>query len=165
MRRAMTLSTSWPGRVAQVPPSTGGASTHCLLVDWPAPVRRTCLGGHFTQDHVRDRTRLRTRATSAPPRNVGQWLVGAPRAVLRPCLQRTSSTDNRVTPSGCAWREPRSVVGFITPTSGGANIFFHFTALTNADFNDLRVGGPSQLGRNDRGPCAVQVWVAAVAVA
>ena len=85
------------------PPSDRlGASTHCLLVDWPAPVRRTCLGGHFTQDHVRERSRLRTRAARAPPRNVGHSPLGAPRAILRPCRRGTCATDNRVRPSGCA---------------------------------------------------------------
>jgi hypothetical protein len=45
------------------------ASRKCSLVDWPAPVRRTCLGCHFTQDHVRDRTGMRRSTGRAPPRN------------------------------------------------------------------------------------------------
>jgi hypothetical protein len=97
------------------------ASTHYSLVDWRAPVRRTCLGGHFTQGYVRDRSRVRTRAARAPPRNVGHSPLGAPRAVLRPCRRRTCATDNRVRPSGCAWREPRSaVVSLPTPNSASA---------------------------------------------
>jgi cold shock CspA family protein len=53
----------------------------------------------------------------------------------------------------------KSGFGFIAPRTGGTNLFFHFTEVLNADFNDLRVGAPViyRLGRNDRGTCAVQV--------
>jgi cold shock CspA family protein/uncharacterized LabA/DUF88 family protein len=53
----------------------------------------------------------------------------------------------------------REGFGFITPDSGGENLFFHRTSVENCDFNDLRQGDQVQftLGKNDQGPCAVQV--------
>lgn len=49
--------------------------------------------------------------------------------------------------------------GFITPESGGENVFFYHTAVEGTDFNDLTVGQrvTYRMGRNDRGPCAVDV--------
>jgi cold shock CspA family protein len=51
--------------------------------------------------------------------------------------------------------------GFITPASGGPNLFFFHDEVINADFNDLHTGDPVtyQLGKNDRGACAVDVYV------
>jgi cold shock CspA family protein len=51
--------------------------------------------------------------------------------------------------------------GFITPASGGPNLFFFHAAVENADFNDLHVGDSVRftIGKNDRGPCAVNVFV------
>lgn len=51
--------------------------------------------------------------------------------------------------------------GFITPASGGPNLFFFHDEVVNADFNDLHLGDAVQygLGKNDRGPCAVNVVV------
>jgi cold shock CspA family protein len=50
--------------------------------------------------------------------------------------------------------------GFIAPSAGGPNLFFFHAEVTNADFNDLRVGDPVKygIGRNDKGPCAVEVF-------
>lgn len=55
----------------------------------------------------------------------------------------------------------KSGFGFITPRSGGANVFFFHTELVNADFNDMRVGNAVKygLGKNDKGVCATQVHV------
>lgn len=49
--------------------------------------------------------------------------------------------------------------GFITPDSGGDNLFFHWTSMDGGDFNDLEMGEMVEfvLGRNDRGPCALEV--------
>ena len=49
--------------------------------------------------------------------------------------------------------------GFITPDSGGENLFFHWRAVKNGDFDELQVGEMVLfvLGSNDRGPCALDV--------
>ena len=49
--------------------------------------------------------------------------------------------------------------GFITPDSGGDNLFFHWRAVTNGDFEELDIGEAVLfvMGSNDRGPCAVDV--------
>lgn len=49
--------------------------------------------------------------------------------------------------------------GFISPADGGGTIFFHYSAVTGADFNDLKPGDIViyRLGSNDKGPCAVDV--------
>lgn len=51
--------------------------------------------------------------------------------------------------------------GFITPTSGGPNLFFFYGEVSNADFNDLKIGErvKYRLGKNERGTCAVGVEV------
>lgn len=51
--------------------------------------------------------------------------------------------------------------GFITPTGGGPNLFFFHAEVIDADFNDLHVGDSVNysIGKNDRGPCAVDVYV------
>ena len=51
--------------------------------------------------------------------------------------------------------------GFITPQSGGPNLFFFHTELENADFNDLRTGSPVafNVGTNHKGQCATDVEV------
>ena len=53
----------------------------------------------------------------------------------------------------------REGFGFITPDSGGENLFFHRTSVENCDFNDLQQDDQVQfaLGQNAQGPCAVQV--------
>ena len=49
--------------------------------------------------------------------------------------------------------------GFITPDSGGENLFFYHTDVENCDFNDLQQGDRVHFtpGSNERGPCARQV--------
>ena len=49
--------------------------------------------------------------------------------------------------------------GFITPDSGGDNLFFHWRAVKDGDFDELEIGDLVLfvLGSNDRGPCAVDV--------
>lgn len=49
--------------------------------------------------------------------------------------------------------------GFITPDSGGDNLFFHWRAVKDGDFDELGIGDLVlfMLGSNDRGPCAVDV--------
>jgi CspA family cold shock protein len=49
--------------------------------------------------------------------------------------------------------------GFVLPKSGGANMFFFHSAVTNADFNELKVGDKVRYchGKNDKGPCAVDI--------
>ena len=49
--------------------------------------------------------------------------------------------------------------GFITPDSGGENLFFHWRSVKNGDFDELQVGEMVLyvLGSNDRGPCALDV--------
>lgn len=49
--------------------------------------------------------------------------------------------------------------GFITPDSGGDNLFFHWRSVKNGDFDELQVGEMVLyvLGSNDRGPCALDV--------
>lgn len=53
--------------------------------------------------------------------------------------------------------------GFIIPSSGGANVFFFYLEVINVDFNELSVGDKVRyaLGRNERGPCAVDIQVLA----
>ncbi|MEW8979952.1 MAG: NYN domain-containing protein [Symbiobacterium sp.] len=53
----------------------------------------------------------------------------------------------------------KDAYGFITPDEGGENLFFYRTEVVGVDFNDLCVGQAVtyELGRNDRGPCAVRV--------
>jgi hypothetical protein len=45
------------------------SSSQCGLVDWPASVRRTFLGLHFTQPQLHDRRGIRRSTGRAPPRN------------------------------------------------------------------------------------------------
>lgn len=49
--------------------------------------------------------------------------------------------------------------GFISPGQGGGTIFFHYSEVIGADFNDLKPGDvvTYRLGSNDKGPCAVEV--------
>lgn len=51
--------------------------------------------------------------------------------------------------------------GFITPDSGGVNIFFFHAEVLNADFNELRLGNrvTYALGTNKKGPCAISLSV------
>jgi hypothetical protein len=51
-------------------PSSDGlcASRQCSLADWPAAIRGTFLGCHFTQNHVRDYTGM--RSTGRAPRGM-----------------------------------------------------------------------------------------------
>ena len=51
--------------------------------------------------------------------------------------------------------------GFITPASGGANLFFFHTSVLNADFTELKLGDAVtyETGQNDKGECAVNVRV------
>ncbi len=51
--------------------------------------------------------------------------------------------------------------GFISPETGGANIFFHRSEIQNADFNDLSIGDGVEftLSSNDRGPAARNIVV------
>ena len=55
----------------------------------------------------------------------------------------------------------KSGFGFITPAGGGPNLFFFHAEVIDADFNDLHVGDSVKysIGKNDRGPCAVDVYV------
>jgi len=55
----------------------------------------------------------------------------------------------------------KSGFGFITPAAGGPNLFFFHAEVIDADFNDLHLGDSVKysIGRNDRGPCAVDVYV------
>jgi hypothetical protein len=58
-------------RYLSTPPSHWRcASTLCSVVEWPAPVRRTGLGAHVSQDHLRDRTGMRRSTGRAPPQHV-----------------------------------------------------------------------------------------------
>jgi cold shock CspA family protein len=52
--------------------------------------------------------------------------------------------------------------GFITPANGGQNIFFHYSALMNADFSDLKTGDQVRYehGQNEKGVCAIKIQVA-----
>lgn len=61
----------------------------------------------------------------------------------------------------------KSGFGFITPSSGGSNVFFFHAEVVDADFNDLCVGDSVRyaIGKNDRGPCAVDVYVVKAAAA
>jgi cold shock CspA family protein len=51
--------------------------------------------------------------------------------------------------------------GFITPLLGGDNLFFFHTSVANADFMELKTGDvvEYEMGRNERGPCAINVRV------
>jgi cold shock CspA family protein len=51
--------------------------------------------------------------------------------------------------------------GFITPDSGGANLFFFWADVQDVDFNELRIGDRVEflLGMNDKGPIARQVYL------
>ena len=49
--------------------------------------------------------------------------------------------------------------GFIMPAAGGQNLFFYHAEVSNADFNELRIGDEVEYhaGQNDKGLCAVRV--------
>ncbi len=49
--------------------------------------------------------------------------------------------------------------GFISPDSGGENLFFYHTSVEGCDFSELHEGDQVQftLGSNERGPCAIHV--------
>ena len=51
--------------------------------------------------------------------------------------------------------------GFIAPAADGDDVFFYCAELSNTDFNDLTAGDRVRyaVGRNARGPCAVDVEV------
>lgn len=61
----------------------------------------------------------------------------------------------------------KSGFGFIAPSSGGPNLFFFHAEVINTDFNDLRVGDSVKyaIGRNDKGPCAVDIYVVKAPIA
>ena len=52
--------------------------------------------------------------------------------------------------------------GFITPDGGGQTLFFHYSSVENVDFAELVRGDvvSFELGRNEQGPCAVNIRVA-----
>jgi cold shock CspA family protein/uncharacterized LabA/DUF88 family protein len=51
--------------------------------------------------------------------------------------------------------------GFLTPEGGGPTLFFHHTSVVNVDFSELLRGDvvSYELGRNEQGPCAVNIRV------
>jgi len=51
--------------------------------------------------------------------------------------------------------------GFIMPTNGGNELFFHSSTLLNANFSELQLGFlvTFEIGSNDKGPCAIDVDV------
>jgi cold shock CspA family protein/uncharacterized LabA/DUF88 family protein len=51
--------------------------------------------------------------------------------------------------------------GFIVPASGGPNVFFHYSAVLNADFSELKAGDKVRYehGQNEKGVCAVRIHV------
>ena len=51
--------------------------------------------------------------------------------------------------------------GFITPALGGPNIFFHYSAVINADFSELKAGDQVRYehGQNEKGVCAIRIEV------
>ena len=51
--------------------------------------------------------------------------------------------------------------GFIAPASGGQNIFFHYSAVVNVDFSELKVGEQVgyEHGQNEKGVCAIKIQV------
>jgi len=52
--------------------------------------------------------------------------------------------------------------GFITPAEGGKDLFFHSSALVDAQYNDLSVGDKVSFETedSDKGPRAVNVQLA-----
>jgi hypothetical protein len=74
----------------------------CSLVE-PASVRRTCVCGHFTQDHVPYRTGMRGSTGRSPPPDGRAWPIGAPRAVFV-CLTNGRVPPQLVRPSVCGSR-------------------------------------------------------------
>jgi len=51
--------------------------------------------------------------------------------------------------------------GFISPASGSPNIFFHYSAVMNADFSELKTGDRVRYehGQNEKGVCAIKIQV------
>jgi cold shock CspA family protein len=51
--------------------------------------------------------------------------------------------------------------GFITPANGGQNIFFHHSAVMNADFSELEAGDQVryEYGQNEKGVCAIKIQI------
>jgi cold shock CspA family protein len=51
--------------------------------------------------------------------------------------------------------------GFISPANGGPNIFFHYSAVLNADFSELKAGDQVRYehGQNEKGVCAIKIQV------
>jgi cold shock CspA family protein len=51
--------------------------------------------------------------------------------------------------------------GFVLPKGGVSNIFFFHAAVTNADFNELKIGDKVRYrhGKNEKGLCAVDIEV------
>jgi len=51
--------------------------------------------------------------------------------------------------------------GFIMPTNGGNELFFHNSTLLNANLSELQLGFlvTFEIGSNDKGPCAIDVDV------
>jgi cold shock CspA family protein len=55
----------------------------------------------------------------------------------------------------------KSGYGFIQPDSGGSTLFFFYTDVLNAEFDDLKPGEHVEftIGQNEKGPCAKQIRV------
>lgn len=51
--------------------------------------------------------------------------------------------------------------GFISPEGGESTLFFHHSAVLNADFSELSKGDPVcyEVGKNEKGACAINVRV------
>ncbi len=83
------------------------------------------------------------------------FVASTPPAVARPARPTVVSDERQ---EGVI-QTIKEGYGFITPDSGGDNLFFHYTSMGNGDFNELQTGEMVEftLGRNDRGPCALDV--------
>jgi cold shock CspA family protein len=75
-----------------------------------------------------------------------------PRPVAAPPSSEGDLLDGRV-------QSLKDGYGFITPASGGPNLFFFHAHLRDTDFNELQPGDRVRfrVGANERGPCAIDL--------
>jgi cold shock CspA family protein len=117
---------------------------HQIIEDRSRRNDRLVNGLFIAQKDLKD---LRVVVTAIPPNPAG---------VASDSSQETEYRDGTI-------RLLKEGYGFIAPQGGSGNVFFFHGEITNADFNELKVGDRVRYkhGKNDKGTCAVDITVLA----
>jgi cold shock CspA family protein len=91
--------------------------------------------------------------------SVRTMMVSAPEAAPQASVFVPAAVTDDVEPRQGRIQNLKEGFGFITPLEGGQNLFFFHAEVWNAEFNELHIGDmvEYQLGKNDKGPCAVKI--------